>query len=145
MTPETTEFDHHIKQRRDALQTTPNTSQGLDYISVLSASAQAGAPEIIIKYVPDKLIIATECIGAYVAALRDAPAAPLEQVALDILGDINNEVVPRWCQIVVREKDAGTNARYIIKDAGTNARYIIVEDRQPNWNNATLLSRIAPL
>jgi len=136
MIPDRTETAQQTKQRRDTLKTAPNTSQGLDYISVLYEPAITGTPEITIKYVPDKLIVAADCVTAYVAALQAAPPISLEQFALDILADINNEIVPRWCQVVVK---AGT------PEAGDSARYIIVEDRQPNWDNATLLSRIAPL
>ncbi|MBL4719856.1 MAG: hypothetical protein JKY20_01820 [Alphaproteobacteria bacterium] len=143
--PENTdaELTNHPRFR---LETIANTAQGVEFISVINetappsapanapVNAPANAPSVTFKYIPDKLVLTAPSFQHYLAARRANPAASLEGLALDILADINNEVVPRWCQIIVRDTASDTGEHYIV-----------VEDRQPNWDNARLLSRIAPV
>ena len=119
---------------RDAVQTVANAALTVDYISILESEPHAAAPGLTIKYVPDKLILTSQSFDDYITEFRSVTFDSLEEFAIAVLSDINNEVVPRWCQIVVwRRVDGITN------------RCVVVEDRQPNWDNPALLSRIAPV
>ena len=119
---------------RDAVRTVANTALTVDFISVLESDPHAAAPGLTIKYVPDKLILTSQSFDDYTAAFRSVTFDSLEDFAITVLSDINNEVVPRWCQIVIWRRAEGSAYRCVV-----------VEDRQPNWDNPALLSRIAPV
>lgn len=105
----------------------PRTS--LDYIVALTGKLESAHQSIRLRYVPDKLLIDSASFAAYLAFLDgDGPAAP-EHVALTLLDEMNNEIVPRWVQIAVTG----------------GSETVIVEDRQPNWENSDILDRLPPL
>ena len=68
------------------------------------------------------------------AALGGLDWKTLEAVAVAVLDDVNNEVVPRWVQVAVSYENA---------DAGERERHaVLIEDRQPGWDNPSLLARL---
>jgi len=109
-----------------------NPRISLDYIVTLTGKLESSRQSIRLRYVPDKLLIDGASFAAYLAFLDgDGPAAP-EQVALTLLDEMNNEIVPRWVQIAVTGGADGGET-------------VIVEDRQPNWENSGILDRLPPL
>lgn len=125
-----TEDGPALQSRRALLLTDANPGQALDYLNMLSGNA-GSAVRITMRYVPDKLTLRPAAFSAYLDCLEALAAQPLEQLAIAALEDINNEVVPRWVQILAeRDGDLTANHR------------VLVEDRQPKWDNAALLGRL---
>lgn len=124
--------DQDVFARRSKLETIGNPNAGIDYLCSLSAHAQDDRAIVHIRYVPDKLLLPTQSFGQYLHALHFDPAMALEELALIILDDINNELVPRWVQIRVDADDKSL-------DRGHRT---LIEDRQPRWDNKALLSRV---
>lgn len=113
------------------LKSRTNPRNGLDYIVVLAVPLGASGGRVSLRYVPDKLLVDERSLAAFFASLANAePGAP-EVIALAILDELNNEIVPRWVQIAVSDGDSGQPAPTVV-----------VEDRQPNWENPGLLDRL---
>lgn len=121
-------------ERRALLQTVSNSTQPSDFLVLLEAPCCEGRVQILIQYVPDRLILPARILRPYLAALPQGQCDQLEKLALTILEDVNNELVPRWVQIVASEE---------ISEQGDHR--VLVEDRQPNWENRTLLARVRQL
>ncbi len=120
--------------RRERLLTTSNPDARHDYLVRLSGDVLASdtptndAPagiRIELRYVPDHLLLDPVGFSAYLAAFTPF-ASTLEALALSILDDISNEAVPRWAE--VRAEQA--------------AHRVIVEERQPDWDNPHLFTRM---
>ena len=87
-----------------------------------------------LSYVPDKVVLDAAAFGRYLEALTRGGWTSLEPLAVAVLDDVNNEAVPRWVQVVVSGPDA--------LHPGVEKHSVVVEDRQPRWDNAPLLSRL---
>ena len=123
-------------ERRRRLATTANPGQRQDYVVRLNGVAPGGASTLVtISYVPDRLVLPATAFEAYLGALDATPWSTLEALALAILADVNNELIPRWAQ--VRAAVAGS-----VEGGGHS---VIVEDRQPGWDNPLILERLPPL
>ena len=126
------------KERRGLLATQSNPDASLDYVSALEGHiAPAGRAQrttVGVRYVPDKLIIDPAAFGRYLGALGTLPWESLEKVAVTILDDINNEVVARWVQVALSVPNGAL--------PGVGNHGVMLEDRQPKWDNAALLSRL---
>ena len=126
--------------RRRLLATRPNPDANLDYLATLEGEIASlkGCPgataSIGLVYVPDKEILAPASFSRYLDALAEETWDSLEGVAVTVLGDINNEVVVRWVRVTV-------SAQPVLLP-GLNAHTVMAEDRQPNWDNPALLSRL---
>ncbi|WP_420549371.1 hypothetical protein [Curvivirga sp.] len=114
--------------RRFSLVTVENPNLSIDYLVSLGSKLTDESCCIQISYVPDKLVLKPEAFEQYLHSFDDQDVLSLEALALNVLIDLNNEVVPRWVQ--VRAKSESSNHR------------VLVEDRQPIWENEELLSRI---
>jgi hypothetical protein len=111
-----------------------NPRIGMDYIVTLDgATGGDGRCRVRLTYVPDKLLLEAGAFAAYLAAFDEAAAARIETLALAILDDIGNEIVPRWAQVVVSQPHG---------EAGAGLQCVIVEERQPSWDNARILARL---
>ena len=106
-----------------------NPRISLDYIVTLTGKLESSHQSIRLRYVPDKLLIDGAAFTAYLAFLDGDGAVAPEHVALTLLDEMNNEIVPRWVQIAVTG----------------GSETVIVEDRQPNWENSDILDRLPPL
>jgi len=84
------------------------------------------AAQVRIMYVPDRLVLPGESLQNYFDAVAKADLGSLENLAIEMLDDFNNEIVPRWVQI----------------DIFLKGSQITTTDRQPGWDNPDLLSRI---
>jgi 7-cyano-7-deazaguanine reductase len=124
--------------RRRALESRNNPNLSLDYVVLIDSGVSALDCLLRLRYVPDKLILEPQSFDHYLLALRDYGLTQPEEIALTILEDINNQVVPRWVQITLRH---GIEAQ---SGADPGGHCIVAEDRQPNWNNSQLLSRLPP-
>ena len=121
-------------KRRALLQTVSNSNQASDFLVLLEAPCCEGQVQIRIQYVPDRWILPSTILQPYLAALPQGQCDQLEKLALTILEDVINELVPRWVQIVASEE---------VPQQG--AHRILVEDRQPNWGNQALLAGVRQL
>lgn len=119
--------------RRTRMEFRGNPRTNLDYIVMLEGRVAHHGHYVHLTYVPDKLVLGAESFEAYLAAFgADAPLM-IEQLAFDILDDINNEIVPRWVQVIVTAPHGGPSVR---------PQKVIVEDRQPNWDNPRILAHL---
>ncbi|MDQ2103512.1 hypothetical protein [Azospirillum isscasi] len=112
--------------RRALLTTQPNPDARHDYLVELSGEPAPGT-RLTLRYVPDRLVAVPDAFAAYLASV--AADGTLEGMALAVLDDVNNELVPRWAEVTA-ERAAPVPHR------------VLVEDRQPNWDNPHLFSRM---
>lgn len=124
--------------RRGRLVTTANPGTKLDYVIRLEG-AMGGKPErngitVDLRYVPDRTIIEPESFGRYLDTLGEIRWESLEETAVAILDDFNNQVVARWIRVAVDAPGA-------VQD-GAGSHGVMLEDRQPRWENETLLSHL---
>jgi 7-cyano-7-deazaguanine reductase len=126
-----------LNERRALLIVSNNPDETLDYISGLQGTLLALYKEqqivISINYIPDRLIVTSDSFANYLTALSEQQWQNLEELVTTILGDLSNQLVARW--ICVK----GTASEKNCPDH--KAHKVIIEDRQPDWNNSSLLSR----
>ena len=95
-----------------------------------------GKPTLLsIHYVPDRMIIDPAAFGRYLEALSTLEWDSLEQLATEVLGDFNDHLIGRWVRVVVTAPEGA------YPDVGSHE--VLIEDRQPGWDNPSLLSRLA--
>lgn len=116
--------------RRALLRFAANPDPALDYIVTLTASLHDGSG-VEIRFVPDTQVLDAGCLPAYLAEL---PAAGPEARAALVLGDMANELLPRWLRVTLSAAGPA-GVRHVV----------VMEERQPRWDNAALLARLAPL
>lgn len=109
--------------RREALVTLPSPDPRHDYLVELRASA--GPVALRVRYVPDRLILDPASLARHAEGLTGGP----EAVALTLLDDLANELVPRWLEVTA---SADTPLPHLV----------VAEDRQPAWDNPPLLERL---
>ncbi len=129
-----------VWQRRQALRTETNPHRRLDYVVTLDGAVRlppVAAEDtdddgrIVIRYVPDRLVLVPAGFWAYVAGLAPGPWPVLEALAAVVMEDLNNELVPRWLRVDLRRE-------------GSPAHHVSLEDRQPRWQTPEILSRLRP-
>ncbi len=127
-----------ILERRNLLATERNPDIKLDYvISVTGHMATHGevdSSSVSLRYVPDREILDPASFGRYLDALGTLKWESLEEAAAAVLNDVNNELVARWVQVAISAPDQ--------VHPGIDRHEVLLEDRQPNWDNAGLLSRL---
>jgi NADPH-dependent 7-cyano-7-deazaguanine reductase QueF len=110
---------------------TERVPSGLSTLVTLTAALRRpSTPQtgrLTLAYVPDRSVLTPESFRAYAAGCAAAVAAP-EALAAQIAADVANEVVPKWQRVTVTLVDNGV------------AHSAAVEDRQPNWNDSSLLA-----
>ena len=114
-------------RRRARLVFRPNPTRKIDSLNLISGRIPATQVRVILRYVPGKRFLEHRSFDQYLAELGPVTREGIEELAHVILDDLNNELVPRWLEIVV-ELDGGNK--------------VLVEDRQPGWDNPTLLGRL---
>lgn len=127
-----------LHQRRALLNCSPNPDPVRDYVILLSGhvdgSGAGSVYDLRIQYVPDRLIISPQSLSHYFGTLSQLNCSSLEEITTTILGDIQNELVPRWVQVA---------AELEIKSLDhLNRQISIAEDAQPGWQNDNLLNRL---
>ena len=125
-------------QRRALLELDPNPDVKLDYLVSLDGAAAlpgfSDSASMSLCYVPDRHIVKPAAFHRYIEALSEEPLTSLEAFAVTFLNDVNNELVPRWVRVSVINQH---NSASGIENHG-----VTLEDRQPKWENASLLSRM---
>ena len=125
------------RDRRVLLRTTPNPDPGCDYMvrfeMETTPSFALGPLKFVTRYVPDKLLLNPSCLSDYLHALTQPEWPNLESAVLAMRDDLENEVIPRWIEIVVSPSDTNLEIR---------RHSVLVEDRQPQWDNPNLLARL---
>lgn len=101
---------------REMLQIAPSPDPRHDYLVELAGTA--GDAAIQVYYVPDRDIVSPASVAAYLAAQDAGQAA--EALALAILDDFNNQLVPRWIKVTVTREQPLRHR-------------VAVDDRQPGW------------
>lgn len=125
-------------ERRRLLNMDENPDSRSDYVVTIGGEFAVSTPNlsaaIEIRYIPDRDVINETAFHAYLAVLADQQWESLEEVATTILGDLSNQLVPRWMQVSIEQ----------ILEAGQQrtSHAVFLEDRQPNWDNPSLLSRL---
>ncbi len=121
--------------RRSILTTRSDPDPRLDYIVTLGGDIENMSPTgVEVRYVPDRLIIEPLSFGRYLETLGGLAWGSLEEIAVTVLDDVNNETVARWIQVTVSAH------RPDASNVGTHN--VIMEDRQPRWDNPRLLARL---
>ena len=127
-----------IAQRRSLLATERNPDVKLDYvISItghMSTRADIESSTVYLRYVPDRDILDPASFGRYLDALGTIEWSTLEEAAAAVLNDVNNELIARWVQVSISAPDQ--------VHPGIDRHEVLLEDRQPKWDNAGLLSRL---
>lgn len=126
-----------LHERRLLLSTAPNPDPKSDYVVTIEASflihlrTEIG---VVLRFVPDRDILASDSFDTYLARLSEIDLSGLETIATTILTDVNDRLVPKWIQV--------ETANVIEQAVGVHRHAVLAEDRQPRWDNPTLLSRL---
>ncbi len=127
-----------IKDRRRFLITARNPDAKLDYLIVIAGHmathSNVNRSIISLRYVPDKMILQPASFGHYLDALSTLEWDGLEEAAAAVLNDVNNEIIARWLQVRISAPEK--------VHPSIDSHEVLLEDRQPNWDNARLLSRM---
>lgn len=124
-------------ERRGHLSSTANPDKKLDYIVTLQGhlpNSHGRSRHIVLRYVPDREVLDAKAFGLYLEALSQTPWPTPEDLAVTVLTDINNEVVARWIQVSLSVPERQHHA--------VETHAVVIEDRQPGWDNPSLLSRL---
>jgi len=116
--------------RREHLETGENLNTKVEYVVTLWGAISETC-QVEIRYIPDLAILKPDSLKTYLATLGAMNWENLEALGLTILNDLNNQLIPRWVQVMVAGKSADL------------AHRVTLEDRQPRWDNAALLSRMS--
>lgn len=132
-----TETDRHAGvQRRECLMTSINPRAQHDYLVDFEGIIGNDGVRLLIRYVPDRAIIDAGSFAGYLATLATWQWPAPEALAMAVLDDVNNQLIPRWVQVRVTVRP---------RNGLPSCHRIVVEDRQPGWDNAEIVSRIALL
>ena len=127
-----------VSSFRSLLHTLASPQSAPDYLVRLEGNAGWKAIRIVVRYVPDRLIIQERAWEQYVTKLGSVEWETAEGLVLHILNDLNNEIVPRWVQV--------TGAVRIFSQSSEDEvsyHRVLVEDHQPNWGNLALIDRLS--
>lgn len=117
-------------ERQSRIATDRNPLPRVDYLCLLTGWTITEQVAIELRYVPGKLLLTQAALQTYLTGLPEPSS--LESLAAMILDDLNNELVPRFVQIRVRETGAVSGADHAV----------LMEDRRPRWDNPALLARL---
>ena len=121
--------------RRDLLATTANPGERHDYMVILEGWFAVGSSDYrvtaALRYVADRRLLPLDAFNTYLDSLAGDAWPTLEAVAITMLSDVNNELIPRWAQIKLVAGPGDRGDRHSV----------IIEDCQPGWDNPTLLAR----
>ncbi|MBC8270361.1 MAG: hypothetical protein H8E36_16605 [Rhodospirillaceae bacterium] len=127
-----------IQERRRFLEAERNPDIKLDYVITITGRmathSNVDCSVVSLRYVPDRVILKPTSFGRYLDALGTMDWAALEEAAAAVLNDVNNEIIARWVQVGIFAPDQ--------VHPGIDGHEVLLEDRQPNWDNVGLLSRL---
>jgi 7-cyano-7-deazaguanine reductase len=120
-----------VTQRRALLDIEPNPNRAIDYLITLKTNSPDGSIQIQLRYIPDRLILSATSFHSYVQSLFLDTEHSLEHYANRLADDIHDELVTRWINVSLIQTH---------EDATEHA--ITIEDRQPQWDNPQILTRL---
>jgi len=124
--------------RRAAIRTRPNPHSANEYLigleGMLSLPGSAAPLRVKLRFVPDRLVLESAGFAAYLAAVAAQPWTGAEDLATAMLEDLSNELVAKWTQIALRTRRG--------PESGRDDHTVLVEERQPRWDNPSLLARL---
>lgn len=121
-----------IFERRTLLSTDRNPDIKLDYVVAINGLITTSIVKL--RYVPDRTILVPSAFGEYLETLGGIEWQSLEETAAAVLNDVNNELIARWVQVSITAPGEF--------HPGIESHEVLLEDRQPNWDNEGLLSRL---
>lgn len=132
--PEKTKLLADAPRRRSQLRITDNVHQQSEYLVTLREHMAHGNShvEALIRYIPHHTLLIRDSLPLYLAQYDDCGWL-LESMAAAMLDDFNNELVPRWVHVTLSWQE------------GEEEHRVTLEDRQPKWDNPSLLSRLQPV
>lgn len=124
---------------RSAIATIANSGSRRDYVITFRRRLAGARPTTVtLRYVPDKWLIVAAALAAHLDAIAAAAGTAAEPLALALLDDVNDEVVPRWIEVTVDVMGEGDGAAPL-------GHRVTIEDRQPGWTDpSALLTRLGP-
>ncbi|WP_339780144.1 hypothetical protein [uncultured Thalassospira sp.] len=127
-----------IFERRNLLQTEANPGIQFDYVVTLQSELHGAKnvfpAQLSLRYVPDRLLLKSDCLAAYFQEIGTITFDNLEQAAVLLMEDFNNELVPRWINMRLN--------KYTADNDTVHHHEATLEDRQPRWHNTRLLERL---
>lgn len=128
-------------ERRRLLECGANPAAHTDYVVQLDGDIDVGslaaAVAVTIRYIPDRDVLDPGSLPRYWRRLGGADWPSFEELAVTVLGDLGNELVPRWIEIVAMTESSDA--------AGDRTHRVVLQDRQPTWRNDALLNRLSPV
>ena len=138
-----------LLDRRNLLISLTNPDPSLDYLVSISGTIETQnfteemtrlsgtvdyprSIEVAVHYVPDRLILDDSSITEYFNYYQDKMPNQIEELGINLLGDFNNELVPRWIKLFLTVQNTKKEK---IKE-------LSFFDSQPNFGNYNLLSSI---
>ncbi len=128
------------RQRRLLLRTRPAPNSRIDAVTSLVGRLEGPADDVtdvIVRYIADRDVLLPESLGAFLPALPRGPSVSVEDLAVTVLDDLNDQLVPRWIRVHLRCRRPAASA--------LTRHDVVIEERQPGWDNASLLSRLPPV
>ncbi len=126
-----------VQSRRSLVRTRPASVTSHDYLIDLKIKLTpdygSNPLSLLLRYVPDRDLLRNNAMREYWRFVEATEWAAESELALAILEDLNNELIPRWLQVQIRDDNLSDYVQGVM---------ITVEDRQPGWHNQYLLSRI---
>lgn len=126
-----------ILGRRGLLTPLAVTSGG-DSVTTLESTLSVDGSDIgmRVRYVPDRATLDPASVPAYLMLFQSQNGMALETVARTVLEDITDQIIPCWIEVRLRRRgiQAGIEVGHEVR----------IEDRQPRWKGADILSRLAP-
>ncbi len=123
-----------LRERRLLLSSEPNPDRRLDYVSSLGASINASVTGSVVQfrvsYVPDQLILVPTSLNDYLEKTGALQWPSLEEFAVTVLNDINDELIARWIEVSFTAEADGRHHE------------VMLEERQPQWQDQGILSRL---
>lgn len=88
-------------------------------------SVSSSGHRVCVRYVPDRYFLPEGSFQVYLSSIPEQFWSEVHEAAFVVLDDLTNQLVPKWIQVSVE----------------TDSHAALIEDRQPQWQNAALLSR----
>tara|TARA_B100000427_G_scaffold273031_1_gene240600 strand:+ start:1435 stop:1869 length:435 start_codon:yes stop_codon:yes gene_type:complete len=138
-----------LLDRRRLLISLSNPDMSIDYLVSISGTIETqnfteemtrlsctadylSSIEVAVHYVPDRLILDDGSINEYFNYYQENMPKQIEELGINLLGDFNNELVPRWIKLFLTVQNTKKEK---IKE-------LSFFDSQPNFENYNLLSSI---
>jgi len=130
-----------IIQRRQHLKVHDTPDRNLEFVSTLSARFRpdysGDAMTLHVRYVADRQVLDGGAFHEYLKSLETIHWTTPEAVTATVLNDCFDVLIARWMEVII---DAGSHPK-----SASFCHHIKVEDRQPGWDNSSLLSRLPTL